>query len=457
MRKFKLLSTLFVSVLSMSALAACTTPTQADIDAILPAPTSIQRDGVNIESITFENVPDKIEIGCFDDYGIELKIVYSDGYIETYPLTIDKFPDNLKHALNEIGSHTITIAFRGHTTSYVFNIVEGSQSFFLIRYFSYDGRVIHREEVHYKEDDHLKNDPPEGPTRAKDALFSYNFLEWDTELTKGQIINKSYDIYPLYKKVQKRYDVTKPVVPTVEGKKLQLLHKNTSGAYYGAYAAFVYLGRVDRVPLIYSDAEDPNSVEYLEGNLYFDSEGNDDNKPTLTRNVVNELYSKCVNVDTSNYNDYFADVGISTPVVPEFYSGEYFDIAQDTAGETLVLFEGDTSYSQIYRNNIYNFVDSHDENHKTPYLVNAASDLKSGNVAYRASIETSVDVVVKVNYYAHSEKYEIQYYTYYFLMDLESTYQVVEYSDSTSFNTTGNILSYNMADLKAVLKNVVEG
>lgn len=451
MKKFKFLTTLFASIISMSALAGCSTPpTQEDIDEaivqIIPSPESIQREGVNIESITFENVPSEIKIGYFDTYNIELKIVYCDAFIEHYPLKMANFPDGLKHVFNVVGEHTVTIAFRGHEVSYVFNVVEG-MNMYLVRFYSYDGKIIRRFEVDPSVG-HIPDDPPDGPVRENDSLFNYNFISWDQVITKTTEIYKNMDIYPLYKKIQKRYDVTKQVVPTVENGKMHIMHSSHDGAKY-YFDAFIYMGRIDRVPLLTSTISEVTTTN-INGEMYFD---NSKTQEEHTLAIISTIMSKGMNVDTSNASQYFTTMN-SAPDAPEYNTNTAFDITMNTAGDTSILFDGDIAYSEVYKGNLAEFVSSHREDNKTSYNINVASDMAIGNSYYRAAVEASVDVVAHAQYYYNSSsdvKIQFMYYKYYFMLNLNNTFKVAEYSADNNFNSTGTRLSYSMKDITDLL------
>ena len=453
MKKIKLLTTLFVSALAMSSLAACTTPSQADVKAVLPAVSEIQKEGLNIESITFENIPNEIPVGSFDSFDMKLKIVYSDDSIEYYPLLIENFPDSLKLVFNTVGKHTVTISFRGKEVAYTFNVTQGP-SYFLVRYFSYDGRIIQREQVVPEVGKVTAPAPSEDKVkRDSDPLYHYDFLNWSENIEVDQIITSSHDIYPEYKITQKRYDVTKPVVPTTGNSDLRILSVNTSGAYYGVYGAYIYLGRVDRVPLLYSLAaeKDVTATPYS-GNLYYEY-ANDSEKETLTNSLISEIYNQSLVVNTTGYGDFFNESAHS-PKTPDL---DIYNLNISTE-ELPILFEGDTSYSERYHDAIYSFVGSHGSSNPTSYNINPASNMLEGNKYYRAAIETSVDVILYAVFQKSESKYSFTEFEYYFEIDTSNTYLVTEYTDSSGeFNCTGTKLTYSMSDLDAVLTKVVEG
>ena len=451
MKRNKLFKTLFVSVLSLIALAGC----DASIaDSLLPDHNTIIRDGTNIESITFENVPEQIPVGYFDTFNIYLKIVYEDGYVEEYPLTMASFPDDIRHSFNTVGSHKVTIAFRGNEVGYDFNVVSG-KPYYLIRYYNYRGNIIDEEKV-------LPGNKPtiEAPTdsqytnRPNDTLFKYEFIKWDKEVDRDHEAYQDLDIYPTYHKIQKRYDVSRNVIPTGQGHNFRVLFANYSGEYYQQYGAYIYLGRIERIPLIYSETESTTTPS-ISGELYFDLE-HGSTKADHASNIVHEIYSKGMAVNTSDYNEHFKAGSGASPVAPDFYFEKGFDVSSATHDNAYALFEGDTSFTELYQNNIYEFVEAHDKDNKISYNNNCSSDLTPGNPYYRASIETNVDVVLSVMFDTLSDKYKILEYNYYFLFNKNSAFPVVEYAENDQFNSTGNKLSFTMGELENVLTDVVE-
>ena len=452
MKRRNLVKTLFVSTFAILSLSGC--DTQAVASSLLPSVESIQREGINIESITFENVPEEIKIGYFDTYEIYLKLVYSDGIIEEFPLTMASFPDEVRHVFNTVGEHTVTIAFRGSEVTYTFNVVAG-KPYYLIRYFNYEGRLISQEKVipGNKPTIEVPTDP-KYTDRPNDALFKYTFVRWDKEVDKDKEAIEDIDIYPVYNKLQKRYDSSKTVVSTGEGHNFRLLHSGNGG--YGHYfEAVLYLGRIDRVPLIHSTYVE-STTPSISGDLYFDL--GEHTAIEYTSALIAEIYSKAMVVDTSNYNSHFEPLNSgSDPVNPVFYNDSGFDINSKTNNNAYALFEGDTSYTDLYKNNLRTFVNEHDSNNKSHYEINASSDLTTGNPYYRAAIETSVDVIVDVHFNDLNGKYQIQDFTYYFLYNKNNTYPVAEYATTNEFGSTGNKISFNMTHLENVMNEVVEG
>lgn len=452
MKKFRFLTTLFASFISLSSLAGCTNPpTQAEIDAFLPPVSSIQKEGLNIESITFINIPAAgIPVGSFDSFDIKLKIVYSDASEEYYPLQMDNLPDSLKILFNTVGEHTVTIAFRGEEITYTFKIIEGVDHF-LIRYFSYDGTLLLEEEV--APAGKMVGPVPSVPTRSADSLYTYTTLGWDKTIEPGvTLITRNMDIYPLYRKTQKRYDVTKQTVPTFDGGKMRVMSSNYD-SYYHFCDAYIYAGRINRVPLLASP-ETPKATTSISGNLFFDtSKTKAEHKESLVQNIYNEA----LNVSTANYDDYFTDLSNTTPVgygVGDSINFEYIN--------SNVLFEGDSSYSEVNKDSLSSFIDLYDGsdiNHWYSYDIRQSLDLMTGNEYYRCAIEGSVDVVIRAQYYylsSSEKKVQFMYYTYYFLVNNINTFPVTEYAIDDNFSRSGNQISFNMADLSSLLINIAE-
>ena len=443
MKKIRLFTTLLTSAFALCAITGCTQQEQQEIESYIPAPEVVQHEGVNIKSITFENVPKEIKIGYFDHYEIYLKIVYSDDSIENYPLTMSNFPEALKTTFNTVGSHTVTIAFRGQEITSTFNVVEG-KAFYLIRYFSHDGHVLAQEKV--APGDKPTINPPEAP-QITDPMYKYEFLDWDKTIDKTTQLTQDIDVHPKYQKTQKRYHASKAVVPTSNTEHLQLISANYSGAYYYTYSAYIYLGRIDRVPLLYSDYQSTSGGDLDSSVSYHDT-----TKEAEASALADEIFAKSLTIDTSHFSDYFADTITGTDPLSEAKNTG----TSDDFNNASVMFEGDTSYCSLYANSLESFVSSHCEEHPFTYHMKAASDLAEGNAYYRAAIETSVDVVMKAVITTTTDKPKFTSFEYYFLLNSSNTFPVAEYSNETGFISTGNKLTYSMEELSTLLNKVVE-
>ncbi|MBR2138554.1 MAG: leucine-rich repeat domain-containing protein [Bacilli bacterium] len=66
-----------------------------------------------LQSVTVVDMPEKVEIGKFDDAKIKLELLYSDGKINTIDLTKDLIPEEHQHYLNEEGTHNFNFSYNG--------------------------------------------------------------------------------------------------------------------------------------------------------------------------------------------------------------------------------------------------------------------------------------------------------------------------------------------------------
>lgn len=454
MKKFRLFSALLVSAFAINALSSCT-----GINDELPDPQTIIKDGLNINSITFENVPDELKVGYFDSYKIYLKIVYSDNSEEQYPLTMGTLPKSVKHLFNVVGNHTITIAFRGQEVPYTFNVVPGRE-YFAVTYYSYDGSVVQREEVNIDDEGYaiVTKAAPTCPNRPEDTLYIYSNPRWEEEIAVGTELIGDFNIYPIYDRAQKRYN-NKELVSTTDGNPFRILNVNRSGAYNGIYSTYLHVGRLERVPLAYSEPVE-KTTSSIHASLYFDN-STSEKITNNTEAILREIHSKAFDVNTSNYSTYFTTLGGGGSHKidnPNIYNGEAYDIRSTLGDNPLTMLEGDTSYTPIYVDNIYSFVKGLDEDHKDEFDINFPDDLlPTSTNYYRGAIEGSVDVIMKVTYEYREFKttIELRDLEYYFLYNKESTFHNPEYSNTTNFVAVGNKLSFNMQEFSKVLKDAV--
>ena len=448
MKKFRLLPTLFVSAFAISALAGC-----AGINDELPNPQIIIKDGLNINSISFENVPDEIPAGYFDTFGIYLKVVYSDNSEEQYPLTISNLPNSLKHLFNIPGTHKVTIAFRGHEVAYTFKVVPGKEKY-VVTYYNYDGSVVQKEDVMIDGEGYatVTKGAPSVPNRPEDSLFIYTNPRWEQEIAVGTQIYDDYNIYPIYDKTQKRYN-SRELVPTTEGNPFRILRVNKGSMEVYPNGLWLHAGRLERVPLIYS-APQEKTTPSMNVSLYFDGNVSDN-----TQNLVNEIYAKGFNVNTSKAGDYFT--GINKITNPYLHNGVY-DPTSGSAlnkNDPLTMLKGDTSYTPLYLNSVFSFVSGLNEDHKEEFSIKFPEDLlPTSTNYYRGAIETSVDVILRIVYNTalSKPKIEITEFDYYFVYDANNIFKTVEYSNTEEFNAAGNIVSFDMDDLRDVLLDALE-
>ena len=452
MKKFKLLSTLLISAFSICALSGCTME-EMNINDELPSSESIIKDGVNIESITVENVPNAIPIGSFDTWGMYIKLVYSDTSEETYPLTISTLPKSVRHYFNVVGEYTLTLAFRGEVT-YTFNVIEGVEKY-TVTYYSYNGEVVQREDVIPGGSAHMA--PPAVPSRPEDALFTYSNPRWDKTVPLEEELFTSYDVYPLYDKIQKRYN-SRELMPTSEGQPFRIL-KADSSDYYGEHEVWLHVGRLERVPLIYSEPQE-KTVSPTSVSLYFDNSSITKTEENTGR-LQEEILAKSFNVDTSHFSDYFVASGSNPITNPILFNGDGFNIRNKLNNDNpLTMLKGDTSYTPLYLDNVYTFVKNLGEDNKDEFEINFPQDMIDTNTNYyRGAIEGSVDVVAKISYNtlleSQQNKILFRYLEYYFLYDASNTFHNAEFSNTTTFGAAGNRITFNMAQLDKVLKDAL--
>ena len=452
MRKGRLILTLLSSVFAISTLAGCT-PSALN----LPPVETIQKDGLNIKSITFENVPDEIMVGYFDTYGIYLKIVYSDDSFEEYPLKMKKLPDQVKEKLNTVGKHTVTIAFRGEEITYIFNVVPGIEKF-VVRYLTYDGVVIAQEDVK-PSSPHITIQIPSGPARNPDSLYFYEFSRWSEILTHETLIYHDMDIYPLYNRTQKRYFPKYPDSNTDTPSNMRILYAHADNAHYGIYSAYIHLGRLDRVPMLYTEPQ-PASTHTYNASLYYDyTDG--ESVQNCAYNLGKEIFNKAFNVNYDRASDYYSYmVGAGTLTEPLIYSNKTDDLDNKMEGHTYTSFNSGLEISKLNASHLLQFVENHGPQSSDDFVINVPDDVSSGYT--RGAIEANVDVVLHLQFmrgtsvssqYYHYDLYSIKYY---FMVDQVNTYHTVEYDSNQTFGAPSgqDLISFNMQQLNKILQEV---
>ena len=439
----RLLTALFVSILSMGVMTGCT---EEEISqAVLP---NYQKEDLNITSITIENIPEEIQIGYFDSYEMYFKVVYSDESVEQFPLRMINLPESMKQKLVEVGTYTFSIYFRGKELTYTFNVVPGVEEF-VVTYYSYDGHVIQVE--HITPGDHAKQPAPSGPERAMDPLYVYEFKEWDRIVTPETTIYEDLNIYPLYTKTKKRYS-SKPLVPTSNGGIFRLLKRNETA---GKYEAYFHVGRIERTPLLFSGSYPISTYPSFHISLGYGHFEDDDDLRYQIDATTRRVYLNAFDVDTSDWTTYFTfGEGLSVET-PKIYLYDDFDVTQ-ALDSTLTLFEGETSYSELHRENMSAFVSYYDvTNHTEEFDITVPSDIDSTMAYYRGAIEVSVDFLLHVQFELNDNKLNFSQFEYIPLIDMSTIYHDAEFSINHDYNPVGEKVVFDMEELNDEIRRAI--
>ena len=136
----------------------------------------IRKDGANIKSLYFDNVPDTaIQIAHFDEAGIFLHVDYSDRTSAEFHVTESWLPQEYLHFLGEPGDYSVSIYFRGKEVKLNFSMAENINApTYRVTFLDQNEQVLDEYRLAHR----------------KDALFhgqtptenGYRFLGWDQSL-----------------------------------------------------------------------------------------------------------------------------------------------------------------------------------------------------------------------------------------------------------------------------------
>ena len=418
MKRSRLFGTTILLAVAMLTVG-CSDPVPA---GFLPDPEDIVREGENIESILFKNIPNEIPVGSandFDKLNIYLEITYSSGATEQYPVRWRNLSQKMQEMLQTVGRHTVTIAFRGQEIETAFNIVAGVEAW-TVRYLTYDGVLLYEEKV---TPGHKISYIPEGPSRKPDSLFIYDFSRWDKEIS-DQIVADNMDIFPLYNKKQKRYYVLTPD-PTTDTLPYRVVYYPHND-YYHSYELYIHLGRIERVPLLYKSP----AIHHNEGTedthtytLGYNSSNIDGELNTLAASLYNKTINFPYNESTASHiwGDRKGLVHAGSDAVDKENS-THIELRRKTS------FEDHYADAYVYDTHIREFVENSTDN---AYEFDFKVPGESQTSWYRGAVEASIDVTLVMKYMLvnPSGTIDVDKFTIYFTYDPATVVQVVEYDE----------------------------
>ena len=167
----KKISFILCLIFSIFLLYSCTTTSNKDI--------------VDIKVI---NIPYQIEIGKFDDAGIEFEITYEDNEIEIEKVTEYKIPEEYKHYLYEEGNHSFSFLYKGIEVTFNIEMYKVGHS---VTFINKNDEVV--KKVILKENESLIF-----PTEEEMYVEGYKFLSFDHD---GTNITSDITIRGIYVKV----------------------------------------------------------------------------------------------------------------------------------------------------------------------------------------------------------------------------------------------------------------
>ena len=106
---------LFLTVLSIIVALVATTVFVSCTEVVLS-------NDKEISAIEIVDLPDTVVKGEFDEVGGKLKVIYFDETYETVPFTSNMLSEKYQAMLNTVGSYTISVYYRGKSTSFEINV-----------------------------------------------------------------------------------------------------------------------------------------------------------------------------------------------------------------------------------------------------------------------------------------------------------------------------------------------
>ena len=143
---------------------------------LLVACGAIQKDGANIKSLYFINVPNSpIKIAEFDQAGILLHVDYSNRASAEFPVTESWLPEEYLHYLGEPGRYSVSVYFRGKETKLNFEMAENEAApKYNVSFLDYKGNALESYVISHRKDAHYEGETPEKE--------GYVFAGWDQSL-----------------------------------------------------------------------------------------------------------------------------------------------------------------------------------------------------------------------------------------------------------------------------------
>lgn len=160
------------------------------------AACNLQKD-VNIVSIEVveTTVPATIEVGKFDQAGIQIRVNYADQTHETIGVTSTMLGDEYENYLYTPGTYTVTILFRGQSTELTIKIVP-AEDIYTVNFYNGNNELISRQFIH-------EGDTAVAPSSINYSMSGYTFVGWDRTFSN---ITENINVYGIYSKIKDSTD-----------------------------------------------------------------------------------------------------------------------------------------------------------------------------------------------------------------------------------------------------------
>lgn len=405
---------------------------------VLPDVAIIQKEGQNITDISFNNIPEEgIKRGLWNSYNISMTVTYADNTNKEIPLPMKSIPREYRNYINTVGTHKITILFRGVPKSYTLKILESDVKFD-VNYYTYNGDLI----AHYSVEpgDSIPS-VPAALDRREDDRFIYRFTNWEVDLNNLDI-NDNYDVYPVYVPSMKRNHFK-----ATESNRTDSVHRviyQHNGFDYSPTVpdthTFFHLGRIQRAVLgetdvVYQHTQATSGEPHvINANFTFDQ----NKKIDCVKSVINSAFDYAE--DASTYEEHLYGEGKNYLKTPNYNYMLDQSLIHQLGEYTVTKFADEAANSQIYTGEISALFGS------LPASQNVTANVPMNSLSgyYRIVYEADIDVFASALTYSGNGAVYMMAYNIYLTYNPATAGFVVDYSATNNFESSGrHLLTYN--------------
>ena len=408
-------------------------------EALEEVPIIVDKDGLEIISIDVANIPaEGIPVGDWNLYGICFKVTYSNGEVHYAPFLVNHFPISTRHYLGEIGHHTVTLLIHGLETTVGFDVIKNTGFHgYTCEFRGAADEVLYTTTVGYYQNVEYKG--PEISDKRVDDETITKFVGWDYPLEN---VHQNMIYKPILRDTEKRF----------YGDSIAVDRENILSTYEDgdSIRALLYLGRVHRVAMNYSDTyyhtkgDEAKELAFRPLNPYNDTWVN------LNNEIVQYGVRYSIDHNTAQYL-YGSNASLTSS--PSF--GANFDPNYTVTSTSTVLDDGslvDTSILPAYQS-VYDTAAEY-----ITYTSSVASDDETGY--YRLAVVTSFDIYLSVGFKRLGfNKYYVDNYAQFVCSPCgEKKALMIQYSEDGNFvNTFEKKVDFSNSTLLSVASSLEWG